>query len=272
MMTVGQLAQHFLAIEPQKKPARLAFYHYLKNFYTLEAPFKQECMDAFYDRALSIQHWQANKLELGQTIKDDLESIAHRYPVGFDIEQVVHAHELQVIQVEQPRDFAAILARDVAIMEKNGEKIRSFRLATDKASGRNEVLFVRLQTTGNVVVEIRQNLAILVDGQLQLLRPHSRLVYNQDLEFEPGAEQVLSISLLRTAVFAVGEGHDDRVKGRFIQGASFHCPEGFHRQLGDVPELVQAVKKVERLYVNPVSDPYYSRIIENFEALRDNQA
>jgi len=38
----------------------------------------------------------------------------------------------------------------------------------------------------------------------------------------------------------------------------------------DIPELLTAVKKVERLYVNPITDPYYSQLMENLQALRDN--
>ena len=264
-MTVGQLAQQFLTIEPQKNPARLAFYHYIKNFLPLDMPFKQDHLDSFYDRALSTHHWQSNKNQLGEVIQDDLSAISARHPVGFDLEQAVHAHEMQIVNLEYPRDFAALLSAEVAKIEKNGEKVKSFRLSADKTAGREDVLLLRLQKDGSVIIEVRQNIAVLVDGTLQLLRPHSRLVYTPELDFAPNVDQVLVTSMLRVAVFSASAKHDGKVKGRLIQGASFHCAETFDRPLQEVTELIQAVKKVERLYVNPVTDPYYQKMIENFE-------
>lgn len=265
MMTIGQLAQQFLTIDPQKSPARLAFYHYIKNFLPLDAQFKQEHIDSFYDRALSSHHWQTQKNQLGEIIQDDLTAISVRHPFGFDLEQVVHAHEMQIVNLDYPRDFAALLSAEVTKIEKNGEKVKSFRLNNEKTAGREDVLLLRLQRDGSVNVEVRQNIAVLVDGTLQLLRPHSRLCYTPELDFAANVDQVLSTSLLRVAVFSASAKQSGRVKGRLIQGASFHCSETFDRPLQEVTELVQAIKKVERLYINPVTDPYYQHMIENFE-------
>src|SRR4030067_3315456 len=109
MMTVGQLAQHILAIDPQKTQPRMAFYHYLKNFLPLDAEFRQEHIDSFFDYAVSIQYWQDNKKALGEAIQSDLQAIAARYPMGVDLGQVVYSHELQVITIECSRDFASLL-------------------------------------------------------------------------------------------------------------------------------------------------------------------
>lgn len=263
MMTVGQLAQHFLTIEPQKSPARLAFYHYLKNFLPLQAQFKPEMIDGFYDRAMCMNHWQINKQSLGEVIKSDLAAIGARHPIGIDLDLVVHSHEMQVIVLEQPRDFAALLAREVTKFEKAGEKVKSFRMNGDKTAGRQEVMILRLSKTGSIIVEIRQNIAILVDGELQLVRPHSRLSYNAELDFESNVDQFLTTSLLRVAKFTCGA--DGKVKGSIIQGASFHCAENFDRRMDELPELFQAVKNIERFYINPVTDTYYQQLVENYE-------
>jgi hypothetical protein len=269
MFTVGQLAQNLLSLEPQKSPARLAFYHYVKNFLNLDEEFRQDMVDGFYDRALSLQYWQVNKNALGEMVKADLRAIAARNPFSFDIDQVVHANELQVVQLEQTRDFAALLSREVAKMEKNEEKVKTFRLNAEKNSQVFEVLFVRLQSTGTVIVEIRQNTALMLDGELHLIRPHSRLTYTPELDFEPQIDQVLTTSLMQVARFRVN-GLRQTVTGQFMQGPSFHKTESFgtekqERKISDVPELFQAIKKVERYYINPVTDPYYQHMIENFE-------
>jgi len=264
MITVGQLAQNLLSLDPQKSPARTAFYHFVKNFLNLDDEFRQDMVDAFYDRALCLQHWQTHKTELGEMVKGDLKAISARQAFSFDVDQIVHAHELQVVQLEHTRDFAAMLSKEVAKMEKNSEKVKSFRLNAEKQTGQFEVLFVRLQNTGAVIIEIRQNTALIVDGELHLVRPHSRLTYTADLDFEPHIDQFLTTSLMRVARFQVS-GPRPTVAGHFIQGPSFHKAESFGRTFSDVPELLHAIKRLERFYVNPVTDPYYQQMIDNFE-------
>lgn len=264
-MTIGQLAQHLLALDPQKNQARLAFYHYLKNFLPLESALTSDVIDAFYDRALMFQQWQSQKQFLGETIGDDLRAIGARHSLGINSDGVVHANKMQIVALEQPRDFAALLAREVAKMEKQGEKVKSFRLSSEKTSMAQEIMWIRLQSTGHLIVEIRNNVAAIVDGDLQLLRPHSRLTYNADLDFEPDVDQFLMTSLMRVARFCATGHSGDKLRGSFIQGASFHRTETFEKSLPDVPELFQAIKKVERFYVNPVTDPYYHQLMKNFE-------
>jgi len=265
-MIVGQLAQHLLSLDPQKSPARTAFYHFVKNFLKLEDEFRQDMVDAFYDRALSMQHWQTNKNELGEMIRGDLKAIGARYPLSFDVDQIIHANEMQVVQLEQTRDFAALLSKDVSKMEKNGDKVKSFRLNVEKSNAPYEVMLVRLQASGAVVVEIRQSTALLVDGELHLVRPSSRLVYTSDLDFEPHIDQFLTTSLMRVARFQVNAA-GAITGGHFIQGPSFHKTESLAagKKVADFPELLHAIKKLERYYVNPVTDPYYQQMIESFE-------
>src|ERR1700677_3717688 len=94
---VGELAQQFLSLEPQKNPARLVFYHYLKNMLPLENEFTQDMLDGFYDRALMLNYWQTNKNQLGEALRSDLLAISARRPFSFDPEQVLHPNELQVL-------------------------------------------------------------------------------------------------------------------------------------------------------------------------------
>ena len=272
-MTVGQLAQCFLSIDPQKSPARLAFYHYLKNMLRLEDEFRPEMIDSFYDRALSTPYWQANKVDLSEILRSDLAAISSRHDLGLNLDQIVHADELQLVQLEHVHDLVSLLARDVSKVEMNGEKMKIFSLKQDKTGRPQDVLSIRLQKTGRLIAEIRQNLALIVDGSLQLLRPHSRLTYGPELEFEPNTDQFLMTSLLRVARFQTSGRQGLTLKGSFIQGASFHRAETFERTLEGVPELFQAVKNVERFFVNPITDPYYHQMVESFgQALHEKNS
>ncbi len=259
-LIVGDLAQQFLSLEPQKNPARLAFYHYLKNLLPLQNVFTQDMLDGFYDRTLMLQYWQSNRIQLGETLRSDLIAIAARRSLSFDPEQVLHACDLQVITLDQPRDFQALLGKIVKKFEQSGDKIRSFSLEKEfRSHAPLEELMIRLQKTGRLIVEAYSNIAILLEGEPHLVRPHTRLIYNAELDLEPKVDQILATSLMRVARF---EKWGPRLKGSFVQGTGFHRTESFERPLNEVPELFQAVKRIERFYVNPITDPDYSKIYE----------
>ncbi len=267
-ITVGELAHQFLSLEPQRNPARLAFYHYLKNFLNLDLAFTQDMLDGFYDRTLMLQYWQANRQQLGETLRGDLNAIAARKPFAFEPEQVLHADQLQVVLLEQTRDFHALLAKKIKIYTGAGDKVRTFSLDKEhRTFAAQEELIIRLQKSGRFIAETHSNVAILLEGEPHLVRPHTRLIYSAELDLEPKVDQILATSLMRVARF---EKIGPKLRGAFIQGTGFHRTEAFDRPLNDVPELFQAIKRVERFYVNPVSDPDYQELYD--EVLEDRRA
>ncbi len=265
MITVGQLAQQLQQLDLQKNVAGLSFYQYFKNSFNADTPFIAEHIDMFYDRALAQDYWLVNKNQLGAAIRAVLQTLASKQPVGFDLSQTVHSDDLQIVLVEQARDFAALLSRDVKKMEKAGEKIKTFRLHSERQNTAQNVLFVRLQKDASLVVEVRQNIAVIVEGELQLIRPHTRLVYDADLEFEVGVEQSVHTSRVRLARFTASHHEPAKLRGHFMQAPHFHCTETFDRTLIETPELFHAIKRLERYFVNPITDPYYQQMIDSFE-------
>lgn len=263
MITIKQLTEHLRLLDPQKNLGRLTFYQYLKNWLPEDALFTVEHLDIFYDRTLSFQYWRTNKNHLGELIQSDLKSISARQSTGIDIEQIVHSNEMQVVTIDYPRDFAALLAKDVEKMEKSGEKVKSFRLTNDKNTSLHEVLFVRLQKNGSLIVEVRQNIAVLVEAELQLLRPHTRLVYDQELEFDINTDQYIHTSNMRFARFRATYHEPAKINGCYIQAPHFHCTETFDRVLNEINELFHAIKRIERYYVNPITDPYFRQFFKN---------
>jgi hypothetical protein len=252
MLTVEQLAQHLLSLNPKSSPARLAFYHYIKNFLKHEATFTQEMIDSFYDRAMTYQYWQINKKILGETIQADLEAIAVRQQFAFDVSGIIHSAQLQVISLENRRDFLSIIEAEIKVRSKNGENIKTFSW-TDK-----DLLLISLNSKGLLSAEIKTPVAFVVDGQLQLVRPHSRIIYSAELEFLEGTDQYIQTSAMRIARF---QAQGSRIKGQFIQGTSFHTAEGFDKPIDSIPELFQSVKSLERFFVNPVTDPYFQNFM-----------
>ena len=267
MMTVGDVAKLIFELEPQKNPARLAFYSYLNSFLPAEIPFTQEMLDTLYDRALTLTHWQINKKALGETIRDDLRAVAKsdtakQNPLAFDPDQALHGCDFQVVSLETPRDFQALLDKEIRKLEESGEKVRLFALKEGFTHTRQEVLSVRLNKSGSLIAEIHPNVAVIVDGELQLVRPHSRLTYTVGLDFEPGVEQIVATSLLRIARFRKSGLN---LTGGFVQGINFAQAQTFDKSLDEIPELMRAVKRLERYYVNPASDPYYQNLYEKLK-------
>ncbi len=259
MITVEELGRQLQLLEPQKNPARLAFYNFVRNFLPGSTPFTQEMLDAFYDRALILNHWQTNKKALGETLRDDLAKISAQRSFAFSLDQVLHSCDIQAITFERLSDFQALLDKGSKRLESSGEKVRLFELRQGHTHTPHEVLSVRLTKTGAVIVEIYPNVAMIVDGELQLVRPHSRLTYTLELDFNPQVDQILATSLMRVARFR-GTGH--KITGQFIQGVHFASSESFDKPLNEIAEVNQAVKRIERFYVNPVSDPYYQDLYE----------
>lgn len=265
MITVGQLSTHLQTLEPHKNPARLTFFNFVKLGLPQDIEFKLDHIDLFYDRVLGNQYWQTNKNILGEQLKRDLNELATRVNLPIDFSQIVHANDMQLVNIEYARDFASLLAKQVSKMESAGEKVKSFRLPNER-SGQQEVLFVRLQKDGSLIVEIRQNTSIVVDGELQLVRPHTRLIYDAELDFEFGVDQVIQISPMRLCYFRLTQSDSQKIKGHYVQYPHLQCTETFDKPLREATELFHAIKKIERYFVNPITDPYFQQFFESINS------
>lgn len=256
MLTVGQVASLILTLEPQKNPARLAFYHFLKNFLNIEAQFVPTHLDAFYDRAMTIQHWQTNRADLAQVVRADLTSLANRHTFGFDTSALVHCDEVQWVHIEMPADFETLLSREQQALEEKGEIVRHIPFEN------NEILRLRLNPAAGLVVETKSKTAFVDQGELRLVRPMTRLMYDGDYELSAQTDQILNISLTRTAVFRVS---DSKINGYVIQGYTFAKVENLIGPVQQHWELFQALKKYERHFINPVTDKDYGHLVEQLE-------
>jgi hypothetical protein len=256
MLTVGQLASLILTLEPQKNPARLAFYHYLKNFLPLEVEFTPQHLDGFYDRAMTIQHWQLNRKDLAATVRQDLEVVSNRHSLGFEKANLVHADEVQWIDLEMAGDFESLLSREQHLLEEKEEVVKHVPLES------NEVLRMRLQQTGEMIVETKPKIAFIDQGELRLVRPNSRLVYDSDYELNAEALQILNISHTRTALFKM---NNQKISGFIVQGYTFVKTENISGQVQEHWELLQALKRLERHYINPVTDRDYAHLVDQLE-------
>jgi hypothetical protein len=252
-MNKAFLAQHILALEPQKNQGRQAFYHYLKNLCDLNSGIELEDFDAFYDLAMTYRHWWSARAELGMLVNDDMIALAKRYSLRFDVGQMVHPHEVQWMELERESDFYALLDDESEAYKKNDFDIKLVPLS------KNEVLRIRYnRKTGGLVAEVKINLAFVDGIRLRLVRPVTRLEYSPDLELAEGVLQMLRVNGVTLASFRVVDG---LMKGHQLIGHTFAKGEGICEEYRSGDEFCRVLKGIESHFINPISDYDYQEVV-----------
>lgn len=258
MISVTQFAQHLLKLDPQKNIARLSFYHFLKNFYDLEAEFKPSVIDDFYARILTFQYWQNHARFLASTIRDDLQSFVEQNSLTWELSQIKHCDEFQALNL-QHQDSLETLVRLKFTKDPSHQNSHHRFLWVSPA----QIMALILSPSHNLTVHTYSNTVLIKNGQLHLLAPVSSLFYNSYFELIPNQVQTLECPTLTWIRFQLT---DEGCQGLMIQGHSFQkqqCFLGGH--LSQHPELFYNLKKLEKYYINPQSDPFYQELISMLE-------
>jgi hypothetical protein len=262
MVTIGALLQHLAANDAAKTPAKAALMNYLKGFFDAKTPFLPAYLDQFYEHALAFPYWQTEKKILGETLRNEMIKLQESGRLDLDFQNYRHVSERQWISIDHEDDFLQLLNPEklVPTTDANAPKSHFDRITHFKLS-QVEYLTVQLTPARQVIAEIRKPMAAIVKGQLRLIRPLTRLGYGPDIELMENFVQSISISSLRHALFTV---HGSMVRGTYFQGHLFAGMESFEKRLEDTHELFHSIKKIERFFVNPTTDPYYQHLMEHF--------
>jgi len=259
MTSVTQFAQHLLKLDPQRTPARQCLYNYLKHILDPIEPFTPSVIEDFYRRALTLDYWHQNAKELGTAVRNDLNSYLFQFPVEKDLswDQIRHADELQVIPIHRESDFLQILERAEKSRLQDGDRLKLI------PTGQGHVLSIVLSSVGTLEVKSYPLKSVLSGATLKPLSAVSHLFYNSKLELMPHVKQILEGSLLTVISFSMEE---DGVHGVISRGHTFQKFETFIRaHLSDHFDLFNQLKRLERFYVDPQSDPFYREIINQLE-------
>lgn len=250
-MKISELIHHLSRKGLAANTARSSFHNYLKNLCDEEDSFSIDTLDSFYDRAMSFHYWQENKQELGQTLMADLKQID-----GAQVEGALHGHEIQWLQIEQSRDFDELIASENQILKKRSEDIRTLPL--DKG----RLLRIRRASDHGIRVEVKNRLGFIEGSRLHLARPESQLLYTRELELKENTHQVIQLSPLKIARFQI---QNEIVRGYIVQGTGFVKTEAISGHLEDNPEVFFNLKRIEKLFINPHTDPYYMGLVSQLE-------
>lgn len=250
-MKIKEILGHLVERSPATHPARTAFYHYLKNVCQSEDNFSVETLDSFYDRAMIFQHWREHRSELGKIVSQDLKEI-----LGADLEGALHSHQIQWLEIEQDRDFNELIDAENSVLQKRSEEIRCLNFEPDRK------LRIRRGNDGSTRVEVKGRVAFIEGHRLHLTRPVTSLFYTAGLELKEDVDQIIQLSPLRLVRFQV---KDELVQGQILQGMTFAKVESITGHLEDYPEVFFALKKLEKLFINPETDPFYIALTAQLE-------
>lgn len=259
MTSVTQFAQHLMKLDPHRTPARQCLYNYLKHILDPIEPFTPSVIEDFYKRVLHLDFWHQNSKELGQAVRTDLNSYLHQFPIEKDLgwDSIRHADELQVLSIHREKDFLQILQETENSRLRQGDRLKLI------STGMGSILSLVLSQVGTLEVRVYPFKAYISGSSLMPLNPVSHLFYNSKMELMPHVRQTLEGSLLTVVSFSI---EDDGVHGIVSRGHCFQKFETFIRsKLSDHFDLFNQLKKMERFYIDPQSDPFYRELVNQLE-------
>ena len=260
MTSVSQFAQYLLKLDPQRNPARLTLYHFLKHVLEPGLPFTPATIQTFYARMLQFDHWQNDAQSLSETVRGDLQNFLRTHALGDEAtawNELRHPDTLQIVPLKIFKDLEELALNEHGPRQKSGDQIRLLR------TPENQILVLLLAPSGGLEVKVYPAMALVWGSRLRLVAPVTQLHYSSELELMPHVRQVLEGSLLTTHVF---HADIEGVHGLVTRGYTLQKFETFIRaQLPETQDLFASLKKVERHFINPQSDPYYQEIVSRLE-------
>jgi len=260
MTPVSQFAQYLLKLDPKTNSARTTLYNFLKHAIDPSLPFSPAVIMAFYSRVLQFDQWQNDSENLSHTVRADVYSFTNQFCT--DEEQAAwaklrHPDTLQIVNLKAFQDLEELVETEHTARRKSGEVIKQVRLSE------TQVLVLILSPNGGLEVKVYPAMAIVWGSKLRLVAPVTHLFYGANLELLPGVRQILEGSLLTTHCFQIDS---EGVHGLITRGATFQKFETFIRAtLSETQDLFNCLKKLERYFINPQSDPFYQETVSRLE-------
>ena len=256
MTPVSSFAQYLLRQDPQRNPARLTLFNYLKHVIDPETPMGPEVLAQFYGRVLQFDFWRGESANLAATVRSDLNAYLKQNHLVGDWGALRHPDTLQIVPLRLAEDLSQLIQIEHAARLKAGVRLKTIAFSD------GDVLALLLDA-GGLEAKVYPSLAMVWGPTLRLVAPKSHLHYGADFELLPKVRQVLSGSLVTTHAFQVDF---DGASGLITRGHTFQKFETFIRaKLSDIQDLFASLKRVERHFIDAQTDPYYQELITRLE-------
>lgn len=251
-MKISDFVHQLLKFDPQKNLPRLALYHYLKNFSSLNEDFSEKRLTEFFDRCLFFQFWQSNKKQLGQNIQVDIAKSVFQLEDSTQVWQnYKYPHEKQYIVLEYFSDFKKMVESQMNERKQGADKVQLIKTES------NKIMTLLLKSDGDLIVNEWLNFCVINDGGIQLLTPITHLHYNGHMELKENTEHFLTFDSLYMASFSV---FGPNIRGIITQTHHFQKALALNGPIHQYQELYYALKALESHYIHVPSDPLYQEI------------
>lgn len=235
-------------------------FNYFKHVLDPNAPFTPGVVQVFYSRVMQFDQWQTDAQTLSDTARGDIVSFLRQHAQEDELElwrYLRHPDSLQVVGLKIYQDLEELALSEHEPRQKSGDKVRCVKMSE------TQTLVLILTSTGTLEAKVFPNMAMIAGPRLRLVAPVTHLYYTSSLELMPHIRQILEGSLLTSHCFEVT---NDGIQGLVTRGATFQKFETFIRaKLSETQDLFTSLKKVERHFINPQSDPFYQELVGRLE-------
>ncbi len=238
----------------------MCFHNYLKYMVDPTAPFTPGVVQTFYSRVLQFEQWQTDAHELSETVRSDISGYLKGAAAPEEIalwHYLRHPETMQVVPLKLYNDLEELVKEEHQPRQKSGEQVKAVKVSE------SQCMALLLAPGGSLEVKVYPAMAMIWGTKLRLVAPVSHLFYTSKLELMPHVRQVLEGNLLTTHCF---ETTVDRVQGLTTRGATFKIFETFIcGRVSETQNLFLQLKKLEKHFINPQTDPFYQEIIGRLE-------
>jgi hypothetical protein len=254
------LAKHLLTLNPEQNEARLAFYHFLKNFSQPNDAVNAQLLNRFYRRALFFSHWQKNKAAMMSEAYHAAEHFASTYHFNLSFNDLLKPDSIQAIRLESQVLSKRFLQDWLETHQSRQDRFQLIDISADRIAAVIQSKDQRLR------IIVQPPMVALVDGQLEPLFDDWALQYtpNLSLESREGLRHEVEISPDVTARFSVGP--DGSIHGHTVSNYTFLRQNVFDgSELHRYPQLFYPIKRLEQTFIDRKSDPLYLELVSVLE-------
>ncbi|MBC86516.1 MAG: hypothetical protein CL677_04990 [Bdellovibrionaceae bacterium] len=250
---VNQFVKFLEQTDEQKNAQRFTIYNFFSTYLSPKKELSASDIEQFYLTALRYSHWQANIPQLTEQFKDLLMRFGRKAALQFEPEEVAHADQWQLIQVDSRDNQHECLERFLERHYSQSEDIEYRVIAL--SDGRQASL---IKGKERIRVNVFSNTWYLKKGELVPMNPVTQLTYDLNLDFIGNTGQFIEINPHTQFYF----NSNQIFYGCYLRGYSMQKahPVQF-RSFSELPEIYRTLKSLESNYVSTTTDPEYQNLV-----------
>lgn len=253
MATNEDFAKFLVKTNPQNSAARLALYNYIKNFSDLSCTFDSEFLVKFFRSCFTHEYWRKEKKELFHETQNSVERFCELFETEFKM--LLRADKMQILSIENKSDQNDVIQN---FLSRNGLESSTTMVDSD-----GQICLIQTLPNQKIKVHVFDNLFLIYEGNLEPLCYDQNIIYDSRLEIEKNVFHNIKVIPHILGQFKIGH---PRIEISYIQGPFFKKIKSHSvENLIDDKQLYFSLKKLERYFIDPTSDPSYLEVVSKLE-------